>query len=155
MKKILGLMVLMLMLTGCFGEEDTGEANGEETFQEEQQNEAKQEEGLNLFEDGPGVDPLYPDRFPGSVRTNHVQNSFVIYIAEASIEEVLEFYRSQAEERGNEFNYEELPEDHPYWFYGYEDYETRTGGFAGTLGYSEDCDNCVEWVLYAFEWPGN
>ncbi len=151
MKKIIGLLVLLLLVTGCFGGTENDESNGNEIDREER----GRRDDIRDLEEVAGVDPLYPERFPHSVRRNYVADTFVIYVAEATPEKVLAYYRTQAMQRGIDFTYEELPEDHPYWFYAYEDFDQRTGGFSGTLGESDVCPNCVEWVLYASEWPEN
>ena len=70
------------------------------------------------------------------------------------IEEVIQYYKDQAELRSLEFFYEEVPEDLPHWI-TVSSYvsEHVTDGFSLTLGETEDCEGCVYWVLYAFEWP--
>ena len=151
--KILFLLGLVFSLTACFNGDE--ESNGNDNYNEEY-NENEEEDGrsINDFQDVPGVEPLI-DRFPGSIRSHCVEGVFCIYAAEATVEEVLEFYENIATERGNPFNHEVVPEDHPHWVNTSADVNNpNIDEFSFTLGESPStCPNCVEWVLYSNEWP--
>ncbi len=149
--KWLVALLIVMMLVGCFGNNNEVDENGavdNDTIVEEESGGS-----ISDVEERPGLDPLYPKRYPGSVRTNHVVNSFSIYVAEATIDDVLAFYQDEAAKRDYDFSHEVLPENHPHWVAvtGEED----NLGFSFTLGESDVCENCVEFVLYAFEWPDN
>lgn len=154
-KKLITVMmlVLSLTLTGCFGD-DNGEIaapeNGEQT---EQGNGDTSGRSISNIEEVPGTEPAY-ERFPGAVRTNHVEGTFSIFVAEATVEEVLEHYESIANEIGVDWFYEQVPEEQPHWVTAYHDNaRPELGGFALTLGEQEDsCNGCVSWVFYTATW---
>ena len=155
MKKFLKIfltLVLTFVLTGCFNTES--EENDVDDVNKVQDNNESRERTINDLEELAGIDPLV-ERFPNSVRTNCVVGVFCIYVAEATIEEVLDFYRDKATERGNPFNHEIVPEDQPHWVNTTEDMANpQPDQFSFTLGEDEDsCKNCVSWVLFSTEWP--
>ncbi len=152
---LLVICLALVLLTGCFGndEEQKSESDAEKVEQSDEKNDEQVEDRRNTINDIveiSGDDPLFPTRYPDSVRTNYVLNTFAIYVAEASVEDVVDFYRDEAERGGYQFIYEEVPEDHPYWMSATNDKYQE--GFSLTLGETDVCTNCVEWVLYAFEW---
>ena len=156
MKKYLILAVtlfLSLTLTGCFGD-DNGEVvtpeNGEQT---EQGNGETSGRSISNLEEVDGTEAIY-ERFPGSVRTNHVEGTFSIFVAEATVEDVLDHYQNIANEIGVDWFYEQVPEEQPHWVTAYHDNTNpELGGFALTLGEEEStCDGCVSWVFYTRSW---
>ena len=158
MKKILlvTFLVISLTLLGCTSSQEENTNNNNNTNQEENTRDNNNARSIDNLEEFPGPDPLV-ERYPGSVRRNCVQGVFCIYVAEATTDEVLAFYQDLATQRGNPFNHEILPEDHPHWVNTSEDLaEQALDEFSFTLGESEEsCQNCVEWVLYSLEWPEN
>ncbi len=147
--KIFVTTIILLVMTGCLGNEGTEDSGLENNNQTENGTTR-----IGDLENLPGVDPLI-ERYPNSVRSTCVAGSFCIYYAEATIQEVLDFYANIASENGNPFNHEVIPEDHPHWVNTYDDpANPRSGQFAFTLGEAENvCENCVEWVLYSVDWP--
>ena len=145
-------LLLLLTATGCFGSENkesVSQGKGEQTETTSDNNEIS----ISSIEEVSGTESIY-DRFLGSVRTNHVEGSFSIFVAEATIEDVLAHYQKIANEIGVDWFYEQLPEDQPHWVTAYVDNaKPEAGGFAFTLGEAEDiCDGCVSWVFYTKSW---
>lgn len=149
MKKVL-IFGLILLLTGCFGNNEEADFNDE---QREEQNNVSQMT-IDDVEEVAGVDPLI-ERYPGSVRGQCVINAFCIYYAEATVDEVLDFYQELAAVGGMPFNHEILPEEQPHWVNTYVDpADPASDEFAFTLGEADDvCIDCVKWVFYAHSWP--
>ena len=143
-KALLFSLLSIFLIIGCVNTVDESD-NGKDTTNNDDTQVEQQ--------DWPGADPTNVERFPGSIRRNHVSGVFSIYIAEASIEEVIAFYREATEDLGYYFFYEVVPEDHPHWVTVFYNEENTVDVFLGfTLGEHEDLDGYVEWVLYSSYW---
>lgn len=113
-RQLVFTVILALILFGCSGGSPEAENNDDSVDNNDKQ-QTEETTKITDFQDSPGKDPLYPERYPDSVRAHHVERSFTSYIAEATIEEVIQYYKDQAELRSLEFFYEEVPEDLPHW----------------------------------------
>ena len=117
-KKILSLLMiftLLFIVTGCFGKSE-----------QEEKLEAFLEENDYPTSDVEGEDISFLERFKGSIRILHEQDPDVFmnhYLAVASKEDILNFYKEKVEEHGGEATEQELGEefqeqyDDSYTFY--------------------------------------
>ncbi len=148
--KKISVFILMFVLVACFGDDtiEGNNGNGYEFVPE------LIDVKIEDLEEVPGVDPFI-ERYPNSVRGQCIINAYCVYYAEATIDEVLDFYRNLASEKGQIFNYEIISEERPHWVTTYADpANPASDEFAFTLGEAENiCVNCVKVILYAHDWP--
>lgn len=143
--KLLLLVLSVFLIAGCFSNdvELQDDTNDTPPTQDVQRDEP------DLPEDVDGTDPQFVERFPGSIREGYLEGAYVEYFAQASRDELLEFYQGLADDRGYVME-QDMDEEYSLYFVIDPDNAFAEDAFGFFI--REEADGFIHWTLTPDTW---
>ena len=140
------VLFLIFILVGCGSTDEEEKTENKEQEQEERWN----LEGTDRPKtDVEGEDPPHVQRYVGSIRYDYFENAYASYYAEATRENIVNFYEQLATERNQTLEYDLERNPNLYFVIDVED-SSKVDSFGFIINKEED--GYIYWTVTAAEW---
>ncbi len=152
--KVTFILFLMFMIVGCSSTTEEKETENQEQGYEQEETE-NQEQGWELEEtdrprtDVEGKDPQHVQRYESAIRYDYLEDSYVSYYAQATKQDLINFYQKLADERNQTLNYDLERDPNLFFVIDLED-SSAQDSFGFTINKEED--GYIYWTVTAAEW---